>query len=296
MGVWELSVAASLGIAAPYFAIAYFVARGLMRSGQLRTNRLGLATALIFFSCGTGHLLHAWHLLFEGARFRAALDVHMTVWDLSTAAIACWYLSMRGRYGQLLQSPTMFEDQQRVAAEEEARYGASHDQLTGLANRQALMEAVEGALDEDAVPGERALLFLDLDGFKTINDRFGHLAGDTLLVAAAKRLRGTIRPQDQLARLGGDEFVILLGETSTEADAIAVALRLADALGAPFHVAGELVTLTTSVGIALAAPGEANPAELLHRADVAMYEAKHRGQGRYGVHGEEHMPVGAHAH
>ncbi len=283
--MWELGVAASLGIAVPYFAIAYFVTRGLMRSGQLRTNRLGLATALIFYSCGTGHLLHAGHLLFEGERFRSAVDVHMTVWDLSTAAIACWYLSMRGRYGQLLQSPTMFEDQQRVAAEEKARYGASHDQLTGLANRQALMEAVEGALDEDAAPGERALLFLDLDGFKAVNDRFGHLAGDTLLVVAAKRLRGTIRPEDQLARLGGDEFVILLGETSTEADAIAVALRLTDALGSPFNVAGELLTLTASIGIALAMPGEAKAAELLHRADIAMYEAKNEDRGRYRVHG-----------
>jgi len=282
--VWAFSAGVSLGIALPYFAIAYFVTRGLVASRQLRSNYLGLGTALIFFSCGGGHLLHAEHVVFGGQEFRAAADLHMTLWDLSTAAIAVWYLSMRRRYGQLLQSPAMFEDHTRLAAEAQARHEADHDHLTGLVNRHVLMDAVKRALDPDVSHDTRGLLFIDLDGFKEINDRFGHLAGDALLIAAAERLRRALRPHDLLARLGGDEFVVLLGGAATEKDALAVARRQADVLSAPFGVAGELVTLTSSVGIALAAPGAVTAAELVHRADTAMYDAKSDGPGRYRFH------------
>ncbi len=279
--MWAISVIASLGIALPYFAVCYLIARGLVKSRQLRSNPLGVGTALIFFSCGTGHLLHAEHLLFGGDGIRSAADLHLTLWDLSTAAIAVWYLSMRRRYGQLLHSPAMFEDKTRVAAEAKARYEADHDHLTGLLNRQALMDAVKVALDPQVSRGTRGLLFVDLDGFKEVNDRFGHLAGDALLIAGAERLRRALRPDDLLARLGGDEFVILLGGATSEEDAIAVALRQADLLTAPFEIADELVTLTSSIGIALAVPGEINAAELIHRADTAMYDAKSDGPGRY---------------
>jgi diguanylate cyclase (GGDEF)-like protein len=271
--VWELSLIASLAIAIPYFAIAYFIARGLARSGQLRRNRLGLATALIFCSCGTGHLIHAGHLL-EGGVFRRASDLHMTLWDLSTAAIAVWYLSLRGRYGQLLQGPAMFEDHERAAAEAQARHESRHDHLTGLLNRQALMDALEHALDPRVASGRRAVLFVDFDGFKAINDRYGHQAGDELLVAAAERLRGALRPSDVLARLGGDEFVTLLDGASTDEQAIAIARRQEEALSAPFTVEGEPATITISIGIALGSPGELSASELLHRADVTMYSAK----------------------
>lgn len=279
--MWAFNVTASLAIALPYLGISYFVLRGLVNSGQLGSNPLALGTALIFFSCGTGHLLHAEHVLFGGAQFRAAADLHMTLWDVSTAVIAFWYLSMRRRYGQLLRSPAMFEDHTRVAAEAAARYDAEHDHLTGLLNRQALIGAVESALDPQLSSAPRGLLFVDLDGFKGINDRFGHIAGDSLLIAAAERLRRATRPSDVLARLGGDEFVILLGGPCTEEVAVAVASRYAEALSAPFTVADELVTLSSSIGIAVAPPGEMSASELLHRADLAMYDAKSDGPGRY---------------
>jgi diguanylate cyclase (GGDEF)-like protein len=286
--MWVWSALASLTIALTYFAVSYFIARGLIASHQLRSNALGLGTAMIFFSCGFGHLLHAEHaLLDDGTRFRGAVDLHMTVWDASTAAIAVWYLSMRRRYGQLLHSPSLFEDHTRVAAESEARHAATHDHLTDLPNRQALFEALEHALDPRHGPGTRALLFIDLDGFKEVNDRHGHLTGDAVLIAASERLRRARRASDVLARLGGDEFVVLLQGASTAEEAIAVAMRHADALSAPFEIGGATISITTSIGIALAEPGEASAAELLHRADIAMYDAKNDGPGRHRLHARQ---------
>jgi diguanylate cyclase (GGDEF)-like protein len=282
--MWIANAIASLGIALAYYGITYFIARGLASSKQLRTNPLGLGTALIFFSCGTGHLIHAEHALFGGPAFRAAADLHMTVWDISTAVIAVWYLSMRARYGQLLHSPVaLFDDNTRVAADDEARHAADHDHLTGLLNRQALLKWVGDALDPDAGDESRALLFLDLDGFKEVNDRFGHRAGDALLIATVERLRHTSRPDDLLARMGGDEFVILLDGPATRDHAAAVAARHGEALRAPFMIDGHMVTITTSIGIAVANPGEMSASELLHRADLAMYDAKHEGPGRYSL-------------
>jgi diguanylate cyclase (GGDEF)-like protein len=282
--MWVWSVGSSLAIALPYFAISYFVLRGLVKSRQLRSNPLGMGTGLIFLSCGTGHLLHAGHMLFEGQAYRDAADLHMTVWDFSTAGIALWYLSMRARYGQLLLGPSMFEDHSRAAAEAEARHAATHDHLTALPNRQALFDAIDEALRTAGKDDACALLFLDLDGFKAVNDRFGHVAGDALLVAAAKRLSAAVRPGDLVARLGGDEFVTLLVGPGTEEAAIAVALRQADAMRAPFPVGAASVGLTVSVGIALTTPDGINAAELVHRADVAMYKAKQEAPGRYHVY------------
>jgi len=289
--MWGFSLIVSLAIALPYFAISYFVVRGLAKSNQLLSNHLGLGTATIFFSCGAGHLLHAEHLLFGGQEIRAAADLHLTLWDASTALIAVWYLSMRARYGQLLQSPAMFEDHTRVAADAEARRAADHDHLTGLLNRQALLRAVGSALDPNVSDVTRGLLFLDLDGFKDINDRFGHSAGDAVLIAVVARLRHALRPDDLLSRLGGDEFVVFLDSAATAQAAATVAKRLSDALLAPFSVPDdELVYITTSIGVALTAPGDLTAPELLHRADLAMYHAKNQGPGRCSF-GVSHPPT-----
>ena len=289
VSMWTFNAIASLAIALPYFAISYFVLRGLIKGKQLHTNLLGLGTAMIFFSCGMGHFLHAEHMLFGGEAFRATADLHITLWDASTAAIAIWYLSMRARYGQLLHSPAMFEDHDRVAAGAEARRAADHDDLTGLPNRQTFLATVESALaspDPNIGAQTRALLFLDLDGFKAVNDRFGHRVGDELLIAVVARLRGTLRPGDLLARLGGDEFVIFLEGAATEDGATIVARRLGDVLLPPFTCGDELVVLTTSIGIALTTPGDlgapgSTASELMHQADLAMYHAKNESPGGY---------------
>jgi diguanylate cyclase (GGDEF)-like protein len=126
------------------------------------------------------------------------------------------------------------------------------------------------------------VLFLDLDGFKTVNDSLGHAAGDRLLAAVAERLGGAIRPSDTVARLGGDEFAVLLEDTGTE-DGVRIAQRLGDALESPFVVDGRHVFARASVGVASGNPEEQTADDLLRNADLAMYMAKGRGKARYAV-------------
>ena len=130
-----------------------------------------------------------------------------------------------------------------------------------------------------------ALLFLDADGFKTINDRFGHDAGDAFLQALGKRLCGCVREGDTVARLGGDEFVILLmvGDAFARQEAVATAERVLAALTHPFTVAGQHVTMSASIGVVADVREYAEAGEALRDADLAMYEAKRRGRARYQV-------------
>lgn len=280
--MWIAAFVASLAIAIPYFAISFFIARGLVRQRQLRTNPLGVGTAMIFFSCAVGHWLHGLHLL-EGREFRDAVDPHMVAWDLSTAAIALWYVSMRRRYGQLLHGPAMFDDPTRSEEEQRARHAATHDHLTGLANRAALQTTLADRLAGDAAAGDACVIFLDLDGFKDVNDRLGHHSGDELLQAAARRLRESLRPADVLARIGGDEFVVLLGGAATPSGATVVVGRLVASLHAPFVVADREVRVTASAGVAIGRPGTTTADRLLRDADAAMYRAKQGGGNRHDL-------------
>jgi diguanylate cyclase (GGDEF)-like protein len=129
--------------------------------------------------------------------------------------------------------------------------------------------------------GRAGLLLLDLDRFKEVNDTLGHPVGDALLRVVAHRLTRSVRPGDLVARLGGDEFAVLLPEVSGPDDAIAVAGRLVDALAVPMSVAQRRLLINASIGIALSGPGELDATLLLHRADVAMYQAKRNGRGRF---------------
>ena len=161
---------------------------------------------------------------------------------------------------------------------------ARHDSLTALPNRVLLAERLEGELARAARRGEPVfLLWLDLDDFKDVNDSFGHHAGDQLLAAVGERLRGCLRPGDTAARFGGDEFAVLLSDVTTPQDAIRAAERVAVELAAPFPVAGHHVGVRASVGIAQSVPGHTSVDLLLHNADLAMYEAKKQGKGRYQV-------------
>ena len=161
--------------------------------------------------------------------------------------------------------------------EEELRHQATHDALTGLANRTLLSSVLERP-DHD----ERALLLIDLDDFKTINDSLGHAAGDQVLVMVAERLRSAVREEDLVARLGGDEFAIVLGVSSTGRSARETADRVSEAISPPMRVAGRDVEVRCSIGIASAAHGVPIE-ELVRNADVAMYAAKHGGKGRHMV-------------
>jgi diguanylate cyclase (GGDEF)-like protein len=166
--------------------------------------------------------------------------------------------------------------------EAEMQQLAFHDSLTGLANRALLTLRLEDTLQRRVRPPlGPAVLFLDLDDFKTVNDSLGHAVGDRLLMLVAERLRGCLRPADTAARLGGDEFAILLEEVRSVADASAVAERMIAALRAPFTVDRTRVLIHASIGVVIATPERTSADELLRDADIAMYRAKAHGKGTW---------------
>ena len=157
---------------------------------------------------------------------------------------------------------------------------AVRDPLTGLANRVLLEERLRAVLSRDGRTGDTtALLFLDLDGFKTVNDQHGHLVGDAVLRTVAGRLRTAVRPADTVARLGGDEFVVLVEGAGEEA-VRALVPRLEQAIAAPISVAGLDLNVVVSVGVAFSRDVAEGPTALLARADRGMYEAKRAGRDR----------------
>lgn len=175
---------------------------------------------------------------------------------------------------------TLRDVTRRRDVEEQLSHLAFHDPLTGLANRALLRNRLEHSLVRIRRREDRfAVVFVDLDGFKDINDSLGHAAGDEVLCEIASRLRGVVRSVDTLARLGGDEFAILLEEITDEDLARQIAERALEAVCRPLHIRGLEQSLSASMGLVLAEGGESAEA-LLRDADTAMYEAKSRGKGR----------------
>jgi diguanylate cyclase (GGDEF)-like protein/PAS domain S-box-containing protein len=167
------------------------------------------------------------------------------------------------------------------AAQSVLAHQALHDPLTGAANRLVLIERLRHALDDLARnPGQIALLFVDLDNFKLINDARGHDVGDELLVEVATRMSQVARRADTVARFGGDEFVVLLEGLPASEEVRSVAARILGSLSEPFVLGTEMVTLTASIGVAVASDPRADAGELLRRADTAMYRAKENGRDR----------------
>ncbi|MDP8992299.1 MAG: EAL domain-containing protein [Actinomycetota bacterium] len=173
---------------------------------------------------------------------------------------------------------------ERKELENELVHQAFHDPLTNLANQALFRDRVQHALARVArQPDLRlAVLFLDLDNFKTVNDSLGHTTGDDLLTAVAERLRGCLRTTDTAARLGGDEFAVLVEDLEALNDAVDMANRVLSALQQPFTVARREVFVSASVGIAFDTPGTQSD-QLLRNADLAMYTAKRRGKARYEI-------------
>jgi diguanylate cyclase (GGDEF)-like protein len=169
----------------------------------------------------------------------------------------------------------------------ELEHQALHDPLTKLANRVLFNDRVRHALGRRAEPGRSvAVMYIDLDDFKTVNDSLGHAAGDALLVQVADRMIVSVRPDDTVARLGGDEFAVLMEDIGEEAEATAVAKRILDSLNTPFDIAGEVVWAHATIGIARIAPGKIDVPDFLRRADLAMYTAKGEGKSRYAIFGD----------
>jgi Amt family ammonium transporter len=167
--------------------------------------------------------------------------------------------------------------------EERLRHRALHDGLTGLANRGLFLNRAELMLSRLRRRPNRsfAIFFLDLDGFKQVNDELGHAAGDAVLLEVADRLRQCVRPQDTVARFGGDEFALLVDETGAEDEIDKVAVRLQEEVCRVIRLPGGEARVSASIGIALAHDAYADAAAMLRDADTAMYRAKHSGKGRF---------------
>jgi diguanylate cyclase (GGDEF)-like protein len=221
-------------------------------------------------------------------RIRAGMAA--PVHDKSTVVGALAVASYRpdraytARDQQILQ---VFAEQVSLAVTDaktrEAMQQAFHDSLTGLASRALFMDRLDQALVSAARGRIRlATLFVDLDGFKMINDSFGHPAGDAVLVGVAGRLRSCLRPEDIAARLGGDEFAVVLLDVGWD-EAVAIAQRIIEALRSPFHVDGKEVFVNASIGVAFNTDRDTDGQMLLRNADLAMYHAKRNGKGRHEI-------------
>ena len=206
---------------------------------------------------------------------------HQTAAGSGCAAAAGWSSATpRGRALRLVGTDADITRQK--AAEQQLRQRAEFDALTGLPNRGLFNDRLESAIERARRSGKTmALLFLDIDHFKGVNDSRGHGAGDALLRIVAERLLATVRGVDTVARLAGDEFTVILEGLTEPADAEVVAMKMVEALRPPMRIGDDLVSVSTSVGLAVLADADVDAASLLARADEALYEAKRAGRDRY---------------
>ena len=213
----------------------------------------------------------------------AALGLPLDVWAVVAGSVAVFGLVIARMKLSLDQIQTA--NAQREVAQVALAHQAAHDSLTGLPNRAQVMFLMRGALARAQRSGAVVgLLFVDLDGFKQVNDTLGHAAGDEVLVTASRRMQAGVRTGDVVARFGGDEFVVLLEPVDEEASAVAVAERLVAALAEPMLLdSGREVSIGASVGVAIAQDGAIDPERVLMEADVAVYRAKVGGRGRTEV-------------
>lgn len=248
----------------------HLVSRETGRHGILRRKSHDMMIAPIQGSEGTNGVLVVSDLLGDVRTFTSR-DLQF----LETLASQVSAVLENGRLEDSLAEVTRVK--------EDMSHRATHDSLTGLANRALLSEKLGKVIDapETGAPAA-ALVFLDLDDFKAVNDTLGHAAGDQLLTSVARRLKSCCRPHDTVARLGGDEFAILLEHLSTSGDAITVVERIIDSLDESHALSGENVTSHASVGIAFVQPGH-GIADVMRQADEAMYTAKRHRKGSYRV-------------
>jgi diguanylate cyclase (GGDEF)-like protein/PAS domain S-box-containing protein len=220
----------------------------------------------------------------RGDRSHFEIEYRMRHVDGSVRWVHCRGIAVRdesGRGVRLAGSQTDISEQRRIR--ESLAQAAQHDALTDLPNRTLFRELVQRAIAQTMrapAPGY-AVLFIDLDGFKLVNDTHGHVVGDRFLKAIARRLQSQLRPGDVLARLGGDEFAVLAQNVDTTDDVCGIAERLQEALAEPFQVNGQELHGAASIGIVVGTPQARSVDALLRDADIAMYRAKAAGRGGY---------------
>jgi diguanylate cyclase (GGDEF)-like protein/PAS domain S-box-containing protein len=246
-----------------------------------RLTRMGFAD--ITHPEDLGRDLEALEELTRGTRRRFAAEKRYRHADGHTVWIALNVSAVRGEHGELLYLISQMQDiTERKAAEARLAHQALHDPLTGLPNRTLLGDRMLVARARLRRGGSLGVLFCDLDGFKVVNDRYGHDTGDRVLAEIAGRMSAVIRPSDTIARIGGDEFAILC-EGIDERGAATVADRVARALTTPIRVGGGDVGMTVSIGIVLTDDANRGDEALLGAADAAMYAAKRAGGDRYVI-------------
>ena len=276
---WQAVVVLNLVIASCYVVIAALIAQGLVRTRQVLTNPLALATSAIFTTCAVHHAHHALHLLYGGGHdVDAVRDVfgewHSVLLDALGALVAIVYLGLRRTYKALLNTPAMFEDAVRVAAERRLRQLAFTDELTGVPNRAAYQQHADALAGTDVAV---TVCFLDLDGFKAVNDTYGHDAGDRLLHEVAQRIAAGL-PEGGFFRIGGDEFVVVAVGLD-EVGSAELVRRLRELIARPAAMREGEIVVAASIGVARG-PAGGGIDRLLREADADMYRIKASLAGR----------------
>ncbi|MEX2426552.1 MAG: sensor domain-containing diguanylate cyclase, partial [Thermomicrobiaceae bacterium] len=218
--------------------------------------------------------------IIQGTRARAKFEWRVVISgrsDVHLETVVSNELDNPVLNGLVLNSRDITE---RKQLEDELTYQAYHDALTGLPNRASFLSSLVSSMGQVREGNALALMFLDLDYFKLMNDTLGHEAGDDLLVKVGNRLSDSLRPGDTLGRLAGDEFTVLLLGLRDRDEGIRVGQRILKRLQEPMEVAGEFRQISTSIGLAFTESSQAAPEDLLRRADSAMYVAKRNGRDR----------------
>jgi diguanylate cyclase (GGDEF)-like protein/PAS domain S-box-containing protein len=219
---------------------------------------------------------------YQGVEGVKALQLRMVRRDGTQIWTEHKVVPLRNSAGEVVAATGIARDVTALKVKEAfLSHRALHDALTGLPNRVLLLDRLEAAISRiRRHHSHLAVLYLDLDRFKTVNDNLGHEAGDRLLQAVGQRLLQTLRPSDSVARLGGDEFAAILADLHDPSEAMHVAQRLLTVVSEPVDVGTDIIVTTVSIGIAIAVDGDSSAGELLRRADFAMYTAKDRGRHR----------------
>ncbi|RPJ24020.1 MAG: EAL domain-containing protein [Chloroflexi bacterium] len=260
---------------APYFSYFWLIGAYLL---LIQSSLVPLPMNFLLLSLGVGLiiclvLLRQIIMLFENKKLNTELQHTMGRLQIQAAELE--------RANQELQN----EVAERIVAEQELTYDSLHDAMTGLPNRVLFLDRLGQAIQycKRRTESTFAVLFIDIDRFKVINDSLGHLTGDQLLISIGKRMKSCLRSSDTVARFGGDEFAVLLEITGNKNSALIVAEKLQQAIRLPFKLNGHELHISASIGVIMNTGGYDLPQDILRDADIAMYQAKGSGKARFEI-------------